>query len=262
MSEVSIVVLTLNNERIIGNLLKSACWAEEIVIVDSGSTDRTRQVALSSHPNVRFIERDLDSFAAQRNFGIDHSTQEWVFHCDSDERFTENLGAEVRRRISDAPPRAAWNVIERFYWCGRRTSFIDGPWGAMVKLHRRGEARFSGTIHERIYFDGHVGLLSEPIEHHTDMTLDELICKYQVYSSKEAEAGLSGTRVLDRSATAILFRPAKRLIGFIIFKGAYRDGLPGILWACLQAFSLFLTYAKFQAYHSGFGALVRRNDGE
>lgn len=262
MSGVSIIVLTRDNERIIGDLLKSAHWAEEIVIVDSGSTDSTRQAALSAHPRVRFMERALDSFAEQRNFGIDNATQDWVFHCDSDERFTEKLSAEVRQCIVNSPKGTAWNVVERFYWRGRRTSFIDGPWGGMVKLHRRGEARFTGKIHEQIVFNGPIRLLGEPIEHHTEMTLDELVCKYQAYSSREAEAGLAGERALDRSALALLYRPAKRLFGFVLIKGAYRDGLPGLLWACLQAFSVFLTYAKFQACRSGLGALVRRDNGK
>lgn len=257
----SVVVPTFNNAAILEDLLISVAWADEVVFVDSGSSDNTQEVALASHPRVVFLEQSLESFATQRNFGMDHATMDYVFHCDSDEVFPAVLSQELLALLKTAKQKPssldceAWNVVEKFYWFDKRLSFLDGPWGGRVKFHRRGLCRFKGRIHETMDYDGPVSLLRSPIIHRTSLSINQSLQKYMHYSDRQAMAAFQGEARLASDPWSIFWRPLRRFLGFLFIKRAYKDGLYGALWAGLQAISLFLTLAKLWSLRHGGGLL-------
>lgn len=261
---ISVIVLTYNNESIIKDFLQSVQWADEIVVVDSGSTDRTKKICLQAHANLVFVTRRLDSFAKQRNFGIDQASEDWVFHCDSDENFTPELAQEVLEMLTQAKrdpgnlPFEAWNAPQSFFWFDRPTSFINGPSGFNVKCHRRGLCRFQGSVHERIEYGGPVGLFRAPILHITRLSIDKIIDKYKDYSDKQAHAALRGEIKLPEGMSPMVYRALKRFLGFILIKRAFKDGMPGVIWAALQTISLLLTYSKLWALRNGEWRLVNK----
>ncbi len=245
-SNLSVVVLTYNNEDIIARFVQSVTWADELVVVDSGSTDNTVDVAKAIHFNCRVLERNLDNFAAQRNFGLDHATGHWVMHCDSDHIVPEPLAKEIQALVAQAdPPFQVYNAFQYLYWQSRLLSHASGPFGTQGLLHRRGVARFAGQIHEKLVTDQPVGMLHNRMVHVTYKTLNELLQQCISYADKEVVSILAGERPIHKGKVNIFWRPMRRLISSIVLKRAYRDGIPGMAWAVIIAFRSFLIQFKY-----------------
>ncbi len=247
MSEtVSIVVLTYNNDDIIARFIQSVQWAYELVVVDSGSTDNTVAVASDNHPNCKVLVRRLDNFAAQRNFGIDHASGDWVMHCDSDHIVPQRLAEEIQAVAAQAPsPYQVYNVFQYLYWRSQVLTHASGPFGTNGFLHRRGLARFEGQIHEKLVTDHPVGMLKNRMVHVTHKSLNDILRQCISYSDREVEAALAGERLIHGGRMNIFWRPIRRLISSFVLKGAYRDGIPGMAWAVIIAFRSFLVQLKY-----------------
>ena len=243
---ITAVVLTYNNEAIIERFMQSVSWVDEVVVVDSGSSDSTCALAKGAHPQCNVLTRQLDSFAAQRNFGLDQATSDWVFHCDSDDVVPGDLRVEILAILQAGKATFnAYNVIEQLFWRGHRISYCDGPWGAGVKFHRKGMARMQGAIHETASTPHLVGLTRSPIHHMTEDTLDERVLKYLNYSDREVRALLQSKGKRSVTLWDVIWKPSRRLFGQVLIRGAYKDGVPSLAWAALRSFGLFLTELKY-----------------
>src|SRR5688572_22803494 len=121
---ITVVILALNEEEMIGRAIASASWADEVLVMDGGSTDRT--VELARLAGARIVERPFDDFARQRNSALAQAMGEWVLFCDADERITPELAAEVRGLISDAPRHDAYAVPRRNLALGRWLEWHPG----------------------------------------------------------------------------------------------------------------------------------------
>lgn len=250
MKSLSVVVLTCNNADIIARFVRSVAWADELVVVDSGSTDETRDIAHQAHANCRVLVRDLDCFGSQRNFGLEQASGDWVMHCDSDHVVPPALRDEIQEILGqESPPYRAYNVFQNLYWRNRLLSHASGPCGFQCFLHQRGVARFAGRIHEKLQADCDVGMLRNPLDHVTGQTIDERLKQMLVYADKEVEAICSKERPLHTGCAAMFWRPLRRLLRDVVLKRAYRDGVPGMAWAAMIAFRMFLIHFKYWQLH-------------
>ena len=207
----SVIVITKDEEAAIARTLDSVAWADEIVVVDSGSADRTVEIARERGAKV-VVTPDWPGFGPQKNRALDLATGDWVLSLDADEWLTPASAEEIKATIGAGAGPAAYRFPRRSSFCGRFMRH-SGWWpDYVVRLFRRGSARFSDdSVHERVIVDGALGTLREPIMHETFVDLDDLVEKMNRYSTLTAQqldqAGKSAGLGRGGRARAVGVRP-------------------------------------------------------
>jgi (heptosyl)LPS beta-1,4-glucosyltransferase len=241
----SVVIPTLNVEAIIARCLESLRWADEVVVVDMFSTDRTQAIC-ESFPNVRFLQR-RDYIFANVNFGMKQATGDWVMRLDSDEVLTQELGREIREEVlakPDVPCNTFW-VPSRVYFWGKWLKF--GPaYNPRAKgsgydyrklLFRRGTARYLvKSEHEDISATGPEGWLKHPYDHYSMPTVSAWVAKMNYYTDRDVERKTPDEVAVIRFAPRpLLWRFLRDFISLYVRRQGYRDGAHGLAACFLHA---------------------------
>lgn len=238
---ISIIVLTKNEEDRITACLESVKWAEEIIIVDSGSEDKTLEIA-KRYTNKIIISKD-DNFALKRNKGIERAQGEWVLYIDSDERVLESLKEEIQSLINSTEM-SAYAIPRRNIIFGHEVDY--GPYKKdwMVRLFRREFFEtWVGKIHESAKFKGKLGYTNNFLLHLTHRDVDQIVLKSLEWSKIDAKIRLAanhpkmtGLRFIRVLITEVFNQGIKR--------GGFFGGTIGVMDSMLQVFSLFITYIR------------------
>lgn len=239
---VSVIVITLNEETAIGRCLASVGWADEIVVVDSGSTDRTAELARAAGARVT-IASDWPGFGPQKNRALDLATGDWVLSLDADEWVTPALATEIRAAVSRADAPAGFELPRLSSFVGREMRH-SGWWPDHVaRLFRRGAARFSDDlVHERLVVSGAVGRLTEPLRHESFTSLEEVVEKMNRYSSASARM-----RVERGKGGSVAGAVAHGLWAFLrtyLLRAGFLDGREGFVLAVANAEGTYYRYLK------------------
>lgn len=244
--ELAAVVLTKNEERHIGDCLDSLAWADERVVFDDFSSDRTVEIA-EAH-RARVIEHALESFAAQRDAALAAVDAEWILFLDADERVTPALANEVRRviRYGADQARAGWWVPRHNYMIGHRMK--GGGWypDYQLRLLRRGKARYDPAhpVHEIVILEGEAGHLENPFVHYNYDTVRQFRHKMGRYTRFEAHI-LYEQGVCVRPWTYLSMPLREFWRRFVMLQG-YRDHVYGLLLCGLMAWYTFLAYQRLR----------------
>lgn len=255
MTGISVLVLTKNEEQDLPGCLESLRWSDDVVVLDSHSSDRTGDIAHAY--GVRFVQRAFDGYASQRNAGLALPFKYgWVFVLDADERATAELVQEMRSVVDRASPGvAAFRMRRRDFLYGRWLKHVQAsPW--YVRLFRVGSARYEREVNEIVRADGEILNLEGYFDHFPfSKGLDHWLSKHNVYSSMEAEevrkSRMGGARLSIARAfferdfnerryhqKELFYRlPARPLIKFVILyvlKRGFLDGRAGYTYARLQ----------------------------
>lgn len=238
-TKLSAAIITRNEARNIADCLQSLAFVDEIVILDSGSTDATAEIA-ERFP-VRFLSRPFDNFSAQKNAAMAQTTGEWILLIDADERVTAELAAEINRTLE--------NPACDGYWL-RRNNFIFGHqmrYGAsskdfQLRLVRRNKGLFEGLVHERIQLHGKSGFLTAPLEHYSTRNLEDYFRRFAPYTALEAEK--IHHQGIRPNAVHILLKPVWDFIYFYFFRLGFLDGLAGLQYQILSSFYISVKYMK------------------
>jgi glycosyltransferase involved in cell wall biosynthesis len=238
---VSGVVTCFNEERQLGACLESLAWCDEIVVLDSHSTDRTPEIA-RGFPNVRLLERTYYGAAAAKNFALDQTRHEWAFILDADERCPPALRAEVEALLARGPAHGAYAVQRRCFFLGRPIRFSGWRNDRVVRLIRRGAARHANArVHPRVIVQGEAPALRNPLDHFMIEDFHEYLKRMVKYGHwGAAQAWRDGKRA--SSLADVLFRPAWRFFRTYVLQLGVLDGGVGIAFCLCQAFA---TYAKW-----------------
>jgi glycosyltransferase involved in cell wall biosynthesis len=234
----AVVILTLNEERNISECIASIRNADEIIVVDSGSTDRTRELAAAA--GARVVERPMTDFADQRNHANGLVTSDWVLHLDADERATPALIQEIRHVSATGSSDGYW-VPTLTYIFGK--ALLHGGWYPQwhMRLQRRGSATWGKSVHEGAAINGPVGRLHEPIVHHSHTDISAFIRKLDRYTTLEAK-GANGSTV-GLSLRAVL-EPGPYFVYKYVVQRGFLDGWRGLTMALLMAFYRCVGYLK------------------
>lgn len=241
MASLSVLVITKNEERNIVECLRTVRWADEIVVVDGGSTDKTVVLAGTLTPKV--FERKWDGYGAAKNFGLTQCTSEWVLWLDADERVTEDLGDEIRSTIQSNPSANGFEVPRRANFLGTWINHSGWYPGYVCRLFRRGKGRFTEQkVHEKMEVEGTVGRLSSDLLHYTDPTLAHYFEKFNRYTSLAAEEMYErGERF---SIAQVVIRPPWVFFRMYVLRAGFLDGLAGLVLCLLSSFYVFTKYTK------------------
>lgn len=239
------VVLTRNEERHIGDCLDSLAWADERLVFDDFSTDRTVEIA--RRHGARVVQRALDNFAAQRNAALQVVDTGWVLFVDADERVTPALAHEVRQVIAAGEEmRAGWWIPRHNYMLGHRMR--GGGWypDYQLRLLRRGRARYDPArpVHEIVLLDGEAGYLQNALIHYNYDSVAQFQAKMMRYTRLEAHI-LRSQGVRARPWTYVTMPLREFWRRFVRLRG-YRDHLYGLLFCGLMAWYTLVTYLRLR----------------
>ena len=245
--KLSVVILTKNEEDIIARCLESVKWADEIIVVDDGSADKTREIAKRYTDKVILHPLNND-FSQQRNLGIDRSSGDWILQMDADERVTDALREKINAILDSGSYISAFRFKRLNNFCGKFLNAGGEDSHRPLRLFKKGKAKFSGaTIHEQLKVDGKIGEIDAVMEHYNFPNISHYITTQDFYSGIEARAlyekiGVTPEKKLRKELT---FGPVKLFFKIYIKRKGFKDGLHGLVFAVLSAWRRFLIYAKY-----------------
>jgi glycosyltransferase involved in cell wall biosynthesis len=241
----SVVIITRNEGKMIKNCLSSAeNFAEEIILVDNGSTDNTVTVARKYGAKIIHYTDHKKDFSYLRNTGLKAAKNDWIFYLDADERITPGLKKEILS-VTDSPEWAsAFAVPRRNFWLGKRVRY-GGAWpDYVIRLFRKDKLkRWEGRLHEQPVFEGKLVHLAEPMIHITHRDLSSMLEKTKEWSKVEAEL------LFEAHHPPVTWWRFSRIMATEFWKRAiklqgWRDGAVGWIEIIFQMFSRFVTYAR------------------
>lgn len=227
MPQISAVVLTRNEEEHLPACLASLSWADEVLVLDSGSTDRTRVIARDA--GARVETREFTNFGDQRQAALDMATCDWVFFVDADERVPPELADEVRQIVVEQRTEVGWWVPRRNFFWGNEVKYTGWAPDYQLRLLRRQDAHYDETevVHEVARLDGPDGYLQTPLIHLNYDSWREFFAKQRAYAPYEARRWLAeGRRV---RAWTFLLQPVRAFWRRFVTWEGYKDGRLGLL---------------------------------
>ena len=245
----SVALITRNEAANLPRTLASVHWANEIVVVDSGSTDATLDIARDAGAHV--FEELWKGFAAQKNSAIAHATGDWILSLDADEEVSPELAREIQMLLAAEPAFSAWRIPRLNHFLGRPLRH-GGYWpDPKLRLFRRGTAQFADRpVHEIMHAAGPVGRLKGHLIHHCYPTLSDYIEHMNRYSSIAAEALVASGRARASwlwLAWNALLNPAATFLYNYVFRLGFLDGRAGLLQHISHSFYIHWKFAK--AWH-------------
>ncbi len=239
--KISVYILTYNNEDTIEKCIRSVLWADEIVILDHFSSDRTVEIC-RCYTN-RIFQKEWTNYRDEYNYAIDLTTNKWVMFLDSDEEVTPELADEIREELSQGGRWAGYLVPRMTYYLGRWIR--HGGWYPDYKLRifDKTRGRWEGKAFDpRVRVEGAVKKLRNPCLHYSFRNLDHHLSKMAKYTELFAEEAIKRGRKFR--IWDLLLRPPSRFLRNYLLKGGFLDGIPGLVAASMASYYVFLKYAK------------------
>lgn len=242
--KISALVPAFNEKDRLANALKSLSFVDEIIVIDSYSTDNTIEIA-NSFDNVKVIQREFDDFSSHKNFGISQCTHTWILALDADEVITESLQKEITSldfNTSESQNIVAYKIPRNNYFL---TKFLKhGPNGKekILRLFKKDKCHFEGVVHENLICDGTTASLTETIEHHTFQSLRHFLIKKNRYADFQAQQLIVKKKQI--SLVKLFIKPFSRIVIELFVKGGIKDGIPGIAISQMNGYGVLTRYLK------------------
>jgi glycosyltransferase involved in cell wall biosynthesis len=238
----SVIIIAKDAGATIRRCLESVAWADEIVVVEHGSADRTADICRELGAKVHQTP-DWPGFGPQKNRALDRAKGDWVLSLDADEWVTPELRAEIERAITPPGGGAAFRIPRRSSFCGRFMRH-SGWWPDYVtRLFRRETARFSDAlVHEKLTVNGAVGTLSQPLLHETVADLDQVLAKINMYST--ASATMFHRQGRRASLATALLHGWWTFMSTYFLRLGFLDGREGFMLAIANAEGAYYRYLK------------------
>jgi glycosyltransferase involved in cell wall biosynthesis len=244
MEKISVVVLTHNDEDKIVDCLETLAFADELIVIDDKSVDRTIDLCAQFTETI-FVREMHGNFSNQRNYALNLVHNNWILFIDSDERVNKNLKNEILKAVKDKNTQGYFLKRVDFMW-GRKILHGEGGSVKLLRLAKKGSGKWHGKVHEEWKIEGVVKDLKEPLIHIPHKSVREFINEVDEYSTLRAlELKESGKKV--NFLSIILYPVAKFLQNYFLRKG-YKDKVPGFLYAMIMSFHSFLVRAKLYLY--------------
>jgi glycosyltransferase involved in cell wall biosynthesis len=243
VTTVSVTVITRNESAHIDACLASVEWADEVIVVDSESTDDT--VARAQARGARVMVRPWPGYAAQKNWAAEQASSDWILSVDADERVSPRLAAEIRQVLRD--PAASGYRVPRVTWhLGRWIRTTDWYPDYQLRLYDRRRARWAAKrVHESVTAEGPVARLTQELQHYAYRDISHHHATMDRYTTLAADEMFDAGRSAGL-ADLVLHPPAAFLRNYVLRRG-FSDGVPGFIISAMNAYYVFLKFAKLRA---------------
>jgi len=236
----SLIIITLNEEQNIRKCIESVPFADEIVVVDSGSTDRTVEIA--EQVGARVIHQSWLGYGRQKQFAVEQANNDWVLSLDADEWLSSELAQSIQNKLL-APEFYAYQSPRCNHFMGRWLKHGEGYPDLSLRLFHRRYARWSSdAVHEKVVVERGVGTLSGDLQHESEETLQHYLDKQNRYTTLQAE------RLHHKGRQPVLlklfFSPLIRFIKFYLLRRGFLDGVPGLVHILIGCQNSFMKQAK------------------
>ena len=236
MSRISVIIPTLNEAAYLERCLYSVQFADEIIVIDSMSSDQT--VAIAKAKGCKVIERAFDNFSNQKNHALSYATCEWVLFLDADERIPFPLQLEIKEAVNSTQFEGYKLKFPHFFM----NRFLFQQSSSVLRLVRRDHCHFEGSVHEKLIVEGPTGSLKTPVLHYTYKGLEHYLHKKDNYAWFQAQ------QLYDKGKKAtyfhLIFKPFYRFFHSFVIRGGFKDGWPAFAISAANAYGVFSRYAK------------------
>ena len=239
--KITATIITLNEERNIARAIESLRCCDEILMIDSGSSDRTLELA--QNLGVRVIERNWQGYAKQKNLAAETAANDWILSIDADEALSERLEGEIWTLKKNGPDFDAYTMPRLAQYLGRW--IFHGGWypDRKVRLYHRTKARWVGEyVHESVKVDGRVGHLDANLLHYTCESLSEHLKTMDRYTTLAAEELVARKHKVPTHK--VVLDPLWTFVRGYVLQRGFQDGLEGLSIAYMSSLYTFLKYAK------------------
>jgi glycosyltransferase involved in cell wall biosynthesis len=236
--KLALIVISRNEEELIGDCLRSASICDERIVVDSFSTDRTVEIALGL--GARVFQRSFEGYITQKQFALEQATADWVLSLDADEQLTHGLRNEIEATIGGANPVAGYETRRILYHLGHYYSRATYP-DRHLRLFRRDGAKFGGREpHAKVIVKGKVKRLRAPMLHFSYTNIADHVATMNRLTTQSA----AQARYQFSTPLKMIANPAWRFFNFYVLRGGFLEGTNGLYASMAAAFYVFLKYAK------------------
>ena len=239
---ISVVVLTKNEEKNIGDCLDTLSWCDELIVIDDNSQDNTKSIA--EKKGAKVFTHSLDgNFASQRNFGLSKAKGDWVLFIDADERVSENLALEIKKQELQTQKDTQGYLFKRYDNLFGRT-LRHGEIGdvRLLRFAKKGSGKWKRRVHETWKIHGKTEILENPLQHFPHQTLREFVFDINMYSTLHAQEKFEAG---ERSSLFKIWYYSKfKFFNNFFLKLGFLDGGVGFIVALLMSFHSFLSWSK------------------
>ena len=241
--KVSAIIPTYNEEDHIEDAIKSVNWADEVIVVDSFSNDKTIEIAKKNGAKV--IQREYQYSASQKNWAIPQASFEWIFLLDADERVTKLLRNEIKDLLITNLDDSAYWIKRQNYFMGKKIRFSGWQGDKVIRLFKRDECLYEDKkVHSEIQHKGNVGILHNSLKHFTFKSTDHYLEKWDRYSSWSAKDHYKKGK--QPNFFHFVIKPSFRFLRDYIFRLGILDGKIGFIICKLSSMGVFMRYVKLK----------------
>ena len=241
MHRLTVTIITLNEAEHIADAIDSASFADEILVVDSGSTDQTVEIARGK--GVRLLTRAWSGYVDQKNFAAEQASHDWIFSLDADERIPPALANEIRSVLTGDPPYYGYRIPRVTFHLGRWIRTTDFYPDYQTRLYHRRFGRWRGRyVHESVSVDGASGQLSNELQHYSFSDLRDQIQRINQYSTLSAKQMYEAGR--RTGPVEILVHPPAAFLRNYVLRRGFLDGTAGLTISLVNAWSVGLKFMK------------------
>ena len=239
----SVVLITFNSEKTLQKVLEAVSWADEIVLVDSGSTDNTLEIAQNF--KAKIVHRAFDGYGSQKNFATQQASHDWILSLDDDEILTSELQQEVQHLNLQTTDYQGFKIPRSLIFLGKLLRFSGEYKRLTLRLFNRKYGNWNAEyVHESVEVQGKIGVLKNQILHDSYRDLTDYFNKFNKYTS------LGAKTLAERNQTVSNFKIISRFpttfLKIYLLKGSCLDGYAGFMWALLTAINPVVKYAKLR----------------
>jgi glycosyltransferase involved in cell wall biosynthesis len=240
MAKITAIIPTLNEEIHIEEAIASVSFADEIIVIDSYSTDKTLEIA--EKYDIKVIKRKFDDFSSQKNFAIEKATHPWIYILDADERVTPEVKKEILEAVKDPKDFVGFYVRRTFYFAGKKINYSGWQRDKVVRLFLKEHCKYVGGVHETIKSTGKLGFFKHKIDHFGYKNYNHFITKIHQYGELKAKELHSKGRKVN--LFHIFIKPPYRFFLHFILKKGFLDGYTGLILSITQGYAVLTRYIK------------------
>ena len=240
MTKITAIIPTFNEESNIQQALDAVNFVDEIIVIDSFSTDKTVEIIKDS--KARLIQRKFDDFSTQKNFAIEKASNDWIFLLDADEKFQKNLKEEIIQVVNSEANFNAFYVFRNFFFKNKKLHFSGWKRDKVIRLFRKDSCRYVGKVHEEIFTHGNVGFLKGKINHYSYKSYYQYQKKLKNYAKLQAKELLE--KGLFVTPYHLFLKPIVRFFIQFFIQLGFLDGYRGFVISWVHAYGVWRRYIE------------------